>query len=110
MDTPILLAIISTSGVLITGLASVAVALVTNRRESKNAADEASDEGAKQQLAVRDERIALRDEQLRLKDEQLAECLQKSAAVQGELAEVLQELGAAKAENRRLKARKRTEE
>lgn len=98
MDTPVLLAIISTVGVLLTGLASVAVAAITNRRESKNAADDAADEASKAMLEAKDERIVLRDEQIKLKEAQLGECLQKSASVQGELQEAIEELNQAKDE------------
>ena len=100
MDTPILLALISTGGVLVTGVASIMVAFITNRRESKNAAvdaaDNAADEATRAQLAAKDERITLRDEQIQAKDLQLADCLGKSAAVQGELNVVLAELAEAR--------------
>ena len=98
MDTPVLLAIISTAGVLLTGLASIAVAAITNRRESKNAADDAAEEASKAMLEAKDERIVLRDEQIKLKEAQLGECLQKSASVQGELQEAIEELSRVKEE------------
>jgi chromosome segregation ATPase len=102
VDAPILIALISTAGVLITGLASVLVAVITNRRESRNAASDAAersaDEAARAQLAAKDERIQLRDEQLSMAKTQLGECLQKSASVQGELQEVVEELAATRAE------------
>jgi hypothetical protein len=79
VDTAILLALISTTGVLITGAASVVVAAITNRRESKSAAEDAAQKSQEQFLEVKDERLTLRDEQIILLRGQLEECRSRAA-------------------------------
>lgn len=104
MDPSLLSAITTTVGVIITALLSFGVAIITNRKASRSAAEDAADEASKQQLSVKDERITLRDEQIRLKEVQLADCLAKCATVQEELHRVLQDLAGAKGELSALKA------
>lgn len=99
-----LLALISTGGILITGLASVSVAWIANRRESKNAANESADVATLQQLSVKDERISLRDEQIKLKEAQLTDCYQKHEAAQSELQGVCEDLAHARTELSALRA------
>jgi hypothetical protein len=70
VNTPVLIAVISTVGVLLTAVASIGVALVTNRKESENAAENAVDEAFKQQLVAKEGIIRLRDEQLAYCQEQ----------------------------------------
>ena len=101
MDTPILLALISTAGVFITGVASMGVAVVTNRKEKQTTADDAVDEASRQQLAAKDESIALRDEQLHARDERIHELEVKLGATQLELVTTQGELARAKDELRR---------
>lgn len=107
-DTPILLGLISVAGVVITALGSILVAIITNRRESKNAANQAAehavDEAVKFQLAAKDERITLRDERIKMREEQLAECLGKSASVTGELQAAIDELKTVNTKNTQLQA------
>lgn len=68
VDPTVLVALVSLIGLVISGGFGLMVAVITNRKEKKNAAEEAFDKAAEKASAEKEEmlreRIALRDEQI----------------------------------------------
>lgn len=62
MDPSLLVAVVSVATAIVTTSGGVAVAILTNRREAENAADDSRELTLKERITLRDEQIAARDQ------------------------------------------------
>lgn len=73
MDPSILVAIVSVATAFVTTLGGVLVAIITNRREAENAADDAMAMTLRERLVLRDEQIAGLEHKVRNRDAIIAQ-------------------------------------
>lgn len=71
MDPSLLVAVVSIATAAVTTSGGVAVAILTNRREAENAADDSRELTLRERLSLRDEQIAERDRAIANRDEMI---------------------------------------
>lgn len=81
MDPAIVVAVVSVATAVVTSLSGIAVAVITNRRESEAAADETMDLVMAQRLVLKDEQIDALEQKVRNRDDRLAHVTQQRDAL-----------------------------
>lgn len=88
MDEPaVIVALVSIGTAMVTTAGGVLVALLTNRREAENAADDARESTLRERLALRDEQIAALENQKANRDQRIARLEGTIERLTAELAE-----------------------
>lgn len=72
MDPSLLVAVVSVATAAVTTSGGVAVAILTNRKEAENAADDSRELTLRERLILKDEQIAALEIQKRNRDERVA--------------------------------------
>lgn len=72
MDPSLLVAVVSVATAAVTTSGGVAVAILTNRKEAENAADDTLEKAQQERLTLKDEQIAALEIQKRNRDERIA--------------------------------------
>lgn len=72
MDPALTVGLVSIATAIVTTAGGVAVAMLTNRREAENAADESRELTLRERLALRDEQIAALERKLENRDDKIA--------------------------------------
>lgn len=72
MDPAIIVALVSVATAVVTTAGGVLVAMLTNRREAENAADDAVEKALRERLELRDEQIAALEKKVQNRDDKIA--------------------------------------
>ena len=72
MDPAIIVALVSIATAVVTTAGGVLVAMLTNRREAENAADDAMEQTLRERIALRDEQIAALERKVQNRDDKIA--------------------------------------